>query len=170
MEWPKWVGFTCYGETRSEGTLVMSQETAARTARWPVVDTGDAIERGQAIKQRRLDVGIGTVKEFARATTRLGNRDVRGVSVSAITAAEKGEASERTYERLESWLDRFEEDYSPGEESPPEPEVAVQSEGGMDVVEFHIDAIGVTVKGPVANLDELRSAVEKLIRGTTRDD
>lgn len=68
----------------------------------------DKTARGQAITRRRVTLGIRSINEFAAVTQ---------VSRGAITAAEDGRGSENTYVRLETWLDRREEEsgFEPGE-------------------------------------------------------
>lgn len=108
----------------------------------------DQEARGQNIRQRRLALGIKSVREFEKASK---------VSREAITAAESGAASQATYERLEAWLTRFEEEA--GVEAP---------EGeGSGLVTFRLSGnfgVEVTVQGPIENVAELEEAVERLIR------
>lgn len=102
--------------------------------------------RGHAIKKRRLEHGIKSVRKFAEQT---------GVSREAITAAEEGSASDATYERLESWLDGFDE------------ETGSDDVIRDDAVEFRLSGnfgVDVVVKGPVANLSELERSVGNLLR------
>jgi DNA-binding Lrp family transcriptional regulator len=92
--------------------------------------------------------GIKSLREFA---------DKSGISREALTAAENGAASDATYERIEAWFDRFEEEI--GDEGGPE----------SGIVEFRIAGnfgVDVIVKGPVSNIAELEAAVQKLIRAT----
>lgn len=108
--------------------------------------------RGHAIKRRRLAHGISSVRKFAELTN---------VSRDAVTAAEAGDASDATYERLESWLDRFDEET--GSDDIP----------GDDMVEFRLSGnfgVDVVVKGPVTNLAELENSVEKLLRRMQQPD
>lgn len=150
----------------------MSTQSEASEARWPLVDT---VQRGLDINRRRTALGIGSIKEFARATTRQGGRDVRGVSVDAITAAEKGEASERTYLRLESWLDALEREagYNPGELlASAEAELAAGP--ASDIIEFDVEGPSskwhVHAKASKGNADEAIQALAKLIRQLREDD
>lgn len=110
--------------------------------------------RGQEIKRRRLAVGIKSLREFSEAT---------GVSRNAITAAEDGHGSTATYERLEAWLGRFDEEIGNDEPADVEQmEVTVDSEG-----------VRVTVKAPVTDPEALRSSVVSLwrsIREQRRDE
>lgn len=102
--------------------------------------------RGHSIRDRRLALGIKSVREFAEAA---------GIDRGAVTKAENGEGSEGTYLRLESWLDRMEEET-----------------GTDDTVReplrftFH-DVYGIgelIVEGPVDNPDALVASVTKLLK------
>lgn len=101
--------------------------------------------RGQAIKERRLRRGLKSVRAFAEAS---------GVSRDAVTAAEEGTASTGTYERLEAWLDAFDEETG-NDEPEPGGKVSFSVKGNFGVA--------VTVEGPVENLDELEEVVARLI-------
>jgi transcriptional regulator with XRE-family HTH domain len=108
------------------------------------------IERGEALRKRRLAHGIRSVREFAEAS---------GVSRNAVTAAEDGRGSEGTYQRLEAWLDAF--DHETGSDVPPA--------NGDDVrtVEFTVEGdfgVRVTVKGPITDHEILRADVTEIIR------
>lgn len=110
------------------GSLPMSDET-----------------RGHTIKSRRLALGIKSLREFAEAS---------GVSREALTAAEKGQGSAATYERVEAWLGRMEEET--GQDEPTSEPLRFT---------FH-DVYGVgelIVEGPVDRPDELVAAVTKLL-------
>ena len=122
----------------------MTASTATRAAGLAPVTTES---RGKAIKRRRLHHGIKSLREFA---------DKTGVSREALTAAENDEASEATYERIEAWLDRFDEEVED-----------VSADRDVDVIEFRIAGnfgVDVVVKGPASRLDEIEQAVEKLVR------
>lgn len=111
----------------------------------PVTDES----RGQGVKRRRLRHGIKSLREFAEKS---------GISREALTAAENGTASDGTYERIDAWFDRFEEEV--GDDS------AADEPG---IVEFRIAGnfgVDVIVKGPTSHLSELEAAVERLIRTT----
>lgn len=108
--------------------------------------------RGKLVQDRRKALGILSVREFATAT---------GLSRNAITSAEAGSASEITYERLESWLDKFE--HETGADEPEEPKTVTFKLSGN----FGVDVV---VEGPVSNLAELEAAVEKLLRGMREAD
>ena len=102
--------------------------------------------RGHAIKRRRLGLGITSLREFADRT---------GVDRGAITKAERGHGSEGTYDRLESWLDRFEEET--GNDDP-----------GSDYIEFRLSGVfgvdSIVVRGPVSDASELEQSVARLVR------
>lgn len=101
--------------------------------------------RGHAIKARRLAHGIKSVHELARKS---------GVSREAVTAAERGDASKETYERLEAWLDRFDEET--GSDVPADPRVfTFRLEMAAGVV--------VAVSGPIDDIDKLMAPVERLM-------
>lgn len=123
----------------------MSATTAARAAGLTAV-TNES--RGKAIKRRRLHHGIKSLREFSEKS---------GVSREALTAAENDEASDATYQRLEAWLDRFEEEV--GDD--------VSAAKDVDIIEFRIAGnfgVDVVVKGPASRLDEIERAVERLVR------
>src|SRR5690606_34807205 len=120
------------GDTRSgcgrEGSAVMSNET-----------------RGQAIKRRRLALGLTSVRKFAEAT---------GIDRAALTRAEDGEGSEATYDRAEAWLSRMEEETG-HDGAPSEP---------LKVTLHDVYGIGeIIVEGPADHPDELVAAVAKLL-------
>lgn len=104
--------------------------------------------RGQAIKRRRLEHGIRYVTELAEAT---------GVNREAVTKAEKDDptTSEGTYQRLEAWLDAF--DQRTGHEDAPH----------IEQIEFTVEGdfgVKVTVKGPITDRAALEDSVTKIIR------
>lgn len=103
--------------------------------------------RGHAIKARRLALGIKSLREFAERT---------GVDRQAITRAEAGAGSESTYERLEAWLSRFEEET--GHDEP----------AGDDYIEYRLSGVfgvdSIVVKGPVRDAAELERSVARLVR------
>lgn len=141
------------GHTR-EGVGTMSAEQEVEHS--PPVD--GELERGQRIKRRRLAVGIKSLREFAKAT---------GVARNAITAAEDGHGSKGTYERLEAWLDDFDE-----ETGADVPDVA-----SGRIVTFEVQGIygvgKVSVAGPVEDAAELEERfariVDRLIAGQRGD-
>jgi transcriptional regulator with XRE-family HTH domain len=112
------------------------------------VDVNGDWARGQEIKRRRLKAGIKSLREFAEAT---------GVSRNAITAAEDGHGSAGTYDRLEAWLDRFDEET--GSDMPAEP--------SLEQLTFTVEGqeVTVTVRGPVADREQLkRDAAELFLK------
>jgi transcriptional regulator with XRE-family HTH domain len=133
--------------------------------------------RGHAIRARRLGHGIKSVRAFAEAS---------GVSRVAVTAAEAGEASTGTYDRLEAWLDRLEErDSATGEGirrmSPTkteralagaEPETGISAHSPAQDTAPHIVVVRlknhageVVVEGPVEDIATLEAAAQRLILG-----
>jgi hypothetical protein len=107
-------------------------------------------ERGRAINRRRLTLGIKSLREFVEAS---------GVSRKAITAAEDGHGSKATYERLEAWLDRMEEEM--GMDVPSEPPTPV-----IDQMEVVIEGrdVTVTVKAPITDPDALEEMAARIMR------
>lgn len=123
----------------------------------PVTDdqAGPEIERGHEIKRRRRSLGIKSQHALAQLTEKFNMK----VSRDAIMAAESGRASRDTYERLTAFFDRFEE-----ETGHDEPDVEPADSG---LVTFRVSGnfgVDVVVQGPVADVDELEKAVERLIR------
>ena len=123
-----------------------------RQAESPPVDeksdsgSTEKVARWEGIKARALRHGITSVHQIANRAD---------VSRGAVTAAEAGRASKGTYDRLEAWLDAFEEEIGADD---PEPELVTFRITGATGVD-------ITVSGPVANIDELRKSVEELLRG-----
>jgi len=72
--------------------------TQARRNRALLPPMGDE-SRGEAIKRRRLALGIATPSQFATAV---------GKDRETIARAEAGAASRSTYDTLEAWLSRQE--------------------------------------------------------------
>lgn len=111
--------------------------------------------RGHAIKRRRELLGIFSGYEFERASERVGILVRRAL----LGKAESGAASDASYVKIETVLDRLEEEM--GQEngtSKPQPD---------DVVEFRLSGnfgVDVVVKGPVSDMPELEGAVARLIR------
>lgn len=142
---------------------VYVSERPVVTAQWPAVNKQ---QRGQAITRRRVSLGIRSVNEFRKLT---------GVSRNAITAAEEGHGSENTYVRLETWLDRREEEsgYEPGEvlrtaearDAPPEE---------LAVMEFDVEGPSkrwhVRAKASKGNADEAIAALAKLIHELNQEE
>lgn len=115
----------------------------------------DNQERGRAIRARRLGYGIKSVHQFHKAT---------GASREAITAAEDGTASAATYERLEAWLDNFEDETEDDAEGAPESKfIEVRLEGLYGVK-------SAIVKGPVEDRAALAELIELLMRGSQQDE
>lgn len=113
----------------------------------PVGDEDRA--RGEALKARRLRLGIKSLRELEEKT---------GVARTTITKAEAGEASRPTYERLEAWFDRFEHEITS------EAEVVEPGGGVMTLsVEGIYGVAKVTVQAPVEDADELRAFFRGLL-------
>jgi transcriptional regulator with XRE-family HTH domain len=113
------------------------------------VDVNGDWARGQEIKRRRLKAGIKSLREFSEAT---------GVSRNAITAAEDGHGSAGTYDRLEAWLDRFDEETGGDGES---------AEAPIEQLTFTVEGqeVTVTVRGPIADREQLkRDAAELFLK------
>lgn len=107
------------------------------------------VERGELIRRRRMALGIRSVSEFAAKTK---------VSRSATSAAEHGEGSVGTYERLEAWL--TDRERAEGDTRSVEP---MQ----LDQIEFTVEGdfgVKVTVKGPITDRSALEDSVAKIIR------
>ena len=104
--------------------------------------------RGQALRTRRLRLGIKSVRQLAMQS---------GVSRVAVTAAEDGQASESTYLRLESWLGKFDEETGSSE-------IAEETAPQMVTIRGTRGHIDVVVSGPIGNLDALTETVERLLR------
>lgn len=102
--------------------------------------------RGHAIKARRLRLGIKSLRTFAEKTN---------VDRGAIAKAEAGEGSPATYERLEAWLDQFEEET--GSDDPEE-----------DYIEFRLSGVfgieSIVAKAPIRDAAELEKSVARLVR------
>lgn len=78
-----------------------------------------------------------------------------GVSRGAIAAARKGESGAGTYDRLEQWVARFEE------------EAGLSDVPKDQVVEFVVSGnfgVSVTVRGPVSDLAALEAAALRFTR------
>ena len=105
---------------------------------------GDA-QRGAALRQRRLDNGIRSVRALHERS---------GVSRDAITSAEAGRASEATYQRLEAWLSRYELANAVNDVALAQVEYEVQAPEGVRVV----------VRGLLADAEELERTVARLAR------
>lgn len=119
----------------------------------------DNESRGEAIKRRRLALGIDSYRRFAEAT----GRD-RGT----LTAAEEGSPSTTTatLDWLEAWLTRAEAEAGLGEPSAAAPSGPIKlTLHGV----YGVDEI--IVEGPVDRPDELAEAVGKILdRMKARDE
>ena len=102
-------------------------------------------ERGEALRRRRLALGIKSVRELHERST---------VSREAITAAEAGAASAATFERLEVFLDSSEPETGGRVGEPSQIEFTVEGDLGVRIV----------VRGPVTDAETLERSVARLVR------
>jgi transcriptional regulator with XRE-family HTH domain len=109
-------------------------------------DTG----RGEAIRRRRMALGIRSVRELSART---------GVNRGAVSGAEHGEASKGTYERLESWLTEQEENDGRAIVRP----VGDPDEGVLEVTIAGNFGVSAVLRGPVSNPDALMQMVDRLV-------
>lgn len=118
------------------------------------VETLSAVERGRELRARRLTLGIKSVHELVRKIQESGQTVDRGT----VTRAERGTASEDTYDRLEAWFTRFEEETGEDDYEPP-PSQQIE-------VEFRdVFGIGqVIYRGSPDDFPEFEAALEKLIQ------
>jgi transcriptional regulator with XRE-family HTH domain len=108
-------------------------------------EPGPQVERGAALRQRRLANGIKSVRALQQRS---------GVSRDAITNAEAGSASEATYERLEAWFSRYEVANAVNDVALAQVEYEVQAADGLRVV----------VRGQLTDAHDLERTVARLIR------
>jgi transcriptional regulator with XRE-family HTH domain len=104
-----------------------------------------------------MALGIKSYDEFAKAT---------GVSRGAITRAETGDpaATEATYLRLETWLDRYEHETS--SDAVEAAEAAARQDGEEHTVEYRLSGdfgVDLLVKGPVSNIAEMEASIGRLL-------
>ena len=124
----------------------------------------DNQQRGTAIRQRRLRLGIDSVREFA---------DAVGKDRRAVTKAEQGDprTSENTFAALEAWLDQREHEAESDRDRLQDERPGPSSESGLVTLEmggvFGIDHI--TFKGPPEAADEMRRQATKLVRDLRKD-
>jgi len=111
--------------------------------------------RGKAIRARRLRHGIKSVRQLSIQS---------GIYREGITAAEEGTASEETYERLEAWFDRFEEETG-ANERPSEPAAGPRM---VKIRGSRAGDVDVVVEGPIEDLEALGAMVERLLTATQR--
>jgi len=101
--------------------------------------------RGHTIKERRLALGIKSVREFSEAS---------GIDREALSKAERGQGSSGTYDRAEAWLGRMEEET--GHDEPSTQPLRFT---------FH-DVYGIgelIVEGPIDHPAELIEAAKQLL-------
>ena len=116
----------------------------------------DSIDRGEAIKRRRIALGYKSHESFLKVARRFDAT----LSRDTLRAVENGEAKvqETTWLRVESVLDRLDEEMSGPNDPTAEPK-----EG---LVEFRLSGnfgVDVVVRGPVSDLAELEAAVGRLL-------
>jgi hypothetical protein len=124
------------------------------SARFVDVDDVDRKKRGQALHDRRLALGIKSVNELYKQS---------GISRDAITAAEAGSASVATYERLEAWFARFEEET--GSDEPAAPEIAM-----MEIEVSGDFGVKIVVRGPITDREALEQSARRIIRSIREDE
>lgn len=119
----------------------------------------DNLERGKAIKHRRIKLGITTPAEFARAT-RVDRQTIERVE-------EEGRGRSSTYDKLEAWLD--DRDHQHDEDAPTTP-VEAEHEDMLEM-SLTIAALGIeaAVKGPAAHPEVIREQLLNLVRGVVRE-
>lgn len=106
----------------------------------------DDTSRGEALKRRRLALGIKSLREFAEGT---------GIDRGALAKAEQGVASDGTYERAEAWLTRQEvENGHDDEPAAGGTEVTLRGVYGIDELIY---------KSPSQDPDIVAEAVSKLL-------
>jgi hypothetical protein len=115
--------------------------------------------RGHAIKQRRETLGIFSGYDFERASERVGILVRRAL----LSKAESGVASEASYIKIETALDRLEagwgQDASPAEENE-----ADEGPRTMEVRVRDADGTELVIVSPVSDAPELEGMVTRLIR------
>lgn len=102
--------------------------------------------RGHAIRDRRLALGIKSLREFAKES---------GIDREALSKAEAGEGSAQTYERAEAWLTAAEEEA--GHDDPVTEPLRFTFHDIYGIGEF-------IAEGPVDKPDELIAAVTKMLK------
>ena len=115
---------------------------------------------GEALKQRRLRLGISSRRKFAVIAKEHGF----DISLDAIAASDHGRAADETYERIDALLTKLEETAAKHPEVLDD-DAAEEEEGGM--VEFRLSGnfgVDAVVRGPVANMAELQEAAARLLR------
>jgi len=114
------------------------QSAADRGQLRPVDDE----DRGSALKRHREKMGVGVQELATRA----------GVERSSVTRAEKGEASDTMFGKLERAIVAMAE------------EMDVDLSAGSDVVELVLESSRriVRVRGPIADLPEMERSLARL--------
>jgi transcriptional regulator with XRE-family HTH domain len=124
-----------------EDCLFVNDHGESTTTRKPA----DQRDRAAALRQRRLANGIKSVRAL---------HEQSGVSRDAITTAEAGRASEATYQRLEAWFARYEL-------------ANTAQDVALAQIEYEVhsgDGLRITVRGLLADAEQLERAVTRLIR------
>lgn len=127
----------------------MSQDRTAAT----LMTMGEET-RGQSIERRRIKHGLS-----GRRLAKLAGMDP---ATLRDAEADSESTTDLTYSRIFRALDDFEHETSSEAE-----EAAEESAAGAGLVEFRVSGnfgVDVTVKGPIADLPELKAAVADLIR------
>jgi transcriptional regulator with XRE-family HTH domain len=118
----------------------------------------DNKQRGTAIRQRRLRLGIDSVREFA---------DAVGKDRGAVTRAEKGDprTTENTFALLEAWLDQREEEFKSEREPAQDERPGPAPEGVVTIAMEGVFGIeSVTFSGPPEQADEVRRLAIEFMR------
>ena len=148
-----------------------SLEVVQNPAGWSPVTQQAKVDRGAAIKRRRLAHGIRSQRAFSERT---------GLSRDAVKAAESGlpSTTDATFDRLEAWLDEYDKQTSLDTASPsvPAPRHEVEDTDDLPRDMIEIDVIGpstrwqVKLRGHSGDADLLRNQAEKLLRNVGSDE
>jgi transcriptional regulator with XRE-family HTH domain len=107
-------------------------------------------DRGREITRRRLALGLNNVSQFAEAT---------GRDRQTITRVEQGVASDQTYDWIEAWLTRIEEETGLDEPTP-----VAASPIRVTFHDVTTSSIGeIIVEGPSDQPDELIATIARLL-------
>lgn len=116
----------------------------------------DSSDRGAAIRRRFEDLGISD-REWHLVT---------GIDRKTLNRAMRNESRRSTYTAIESWLDKL-ESRSAGRPT----DIRIVGDPADDLVEFTVEGnfgVRAVVKGPVRDIEVLRSAVADLIADMNR--
>lgn len=115
----------------------------------------DLVERGAAIKRRRLALGLANVNQFAAAAVATRERDGNRLDRGTLTKAEQGEASPSKMDEIEHWLETQEVENGHDEDDDAGTiEVTMRGVYGVDEL---------IVKGSPSNPDALAQAVSLIL-------